>query len=261
MAARPIWKGELKISSTKIPVKLYSAVQDRTVRFHILDDRHLMRIKQHMVDPDNGEEVPNEEIQKGYEVEPGKFVILTDEDLEGLKPAPSREIEISEFVPPGLISQQWYERPYYLGPDGDEKSYFALAEALANRKREGVARWVMRNKAYVGALRSQDGYLILVTLRNAEDVISAQDLPKPAGPAPTQKELSMAKHLVSMLEGEFNPADYKDEYRERVMEFIERKAKGHAPKLRAVRSKRKAGSLDSLLAKSLDALKKGKRAA
>ena len=261
MAARPIWKSELKIGSTKIPVKLYSAVKDRTVRFHLLDDRHLMRIKQHMVDPDNGEEVSNEEIQKGYEVEPGKFVILTDEDLEGLKPEPSREIEIAEFVPPEQISQQWYERPYYLGPDGDEKSYFALGEALANRKREGVAHWVMRNKAYVGALRSQDGYLILVTLRNADEVISVQDLPRPAGPAPTQKELSMAKHLVSMLEGEFNPADYKDEYRERVMEFIERKAKGHGPKLRAVRSKRKTGSLDSLLAKSLESLKKGKRAA
>lgn len=261
MAARPIWKGELKIGLTKIPVKLYSAVADRTVRFHILDDRHLMRIKQHMVDPDNGEEVSNEEIQKGYEVEPGKFVILTDEDLEGLKPEPSRDIEITEFVPPEQVSQQWYERPYYLGPDGDEKSYFALAEALANREREGIAHWVMRNKAYVGALRSQDGYLILVTLRNAGEVISAQNLPKPAGPAATQKELTMAKHLVSMLAGEFNPADYKDEYRARVMEFIERKAKGHAPKLRAVRSKRKAGSLDSLLAKSLESLKKGKRAA
>lgn len=261
MAARPIWKGELKISSTKIPVKLYSAVEDRTVRFHVLDDRHLMRIKQHMIDPDNGEEVSSEEIQKGYEVEPGKFVILTDEDLESLKPQPSREIEITEFVPPEQISQQWYERPYYAGPDGDEEAYFALAEALANRKREGVAHWVMRNKAYVGALRSQDGHLILVTLRNASEVISAQDLPKPAGPAPTQKELNMAKHLVSMLEGEFNPADYKDEYRARVMEFIARKAKGHAPKLRAVRSTRKTGSLDSLLAKSLESLRKGKRAA
>lgn len=261
MAARSIWKGVLKIGSTKIPVKLYSAVQDRTVRFHVLDDRHLMRIKQHMVDPDNGEEVSNEEIQKGYEVEPGKFVILTDEDLEGLKPEPSREIEITEFVPPEQISQQWYERPYYLGPDGDEKSYFALAEALANREREGVAHWVMRNKEYVGALRSQDGYLVLVTLRNADEVILAKDLAKPAGPAPITKELNMAKHLVSMLAGEFNPADYKDEYRERVMKFIELKAKGHAPRLRAVRSKRKAGSLDSLLAKSLESLKKGKRAA
>jgi DNA end-binding protein Ku len=261
MAGRAIWKGELKIGSTRIPVKLYSAVVDRTVRFHILDDRHLMRVKQHMVSPDSGEEVTNQEIKKGYEVKPGKFVILTDEDLQSLEPKPSREIEVTEFVPPESINQQWYERPYYLGPDGDTQAYFALAEALENRDREGIARWVMRNKSYIGALRSQDGYLVLCTLRNAAEVISARELPKPVGLAPSQKELDMAKQLVGMLEGEFNPSEFEDEYRKRVMEFIERKAKGHAPKLRAVKTKRKTTSLDSVLAKSLESLKKEKRAA
>src|SRR6266513_6056590 len=261
MAARAIWKGELKIGSAKVPVKLYSAVADRTVRFHILDDMHLMRVKQHMVNPDSGDEVENKEIQKGYEIEPGKFVILTEEDLAGLEPKASREIEITEFVPPEAISQQWYERPYYLAPDGDEKAYFALVEALKNRNREGIVRWVMRNKAYVGALRAEGDYLVLFTLRNAEEVISARDLPKPAGRAPTQKELNMAKQLVGLLEDEFRAEDYKDEYRQRVMEFIERKAKGKAPRLRAVKSKRKAGSLDSVLEKSLQALRKEKRAA
>jgi DNA end-binding protein Ku len=261
MAARAIWKGELKIGSTKIPVKLYSAIVDRTVHFHILDDKHLMRVKQHMVKPDSGEEVENKEIQKGYEVEPGTFVIVTDEELKELEPQPSREIEIDEFVPPEAISQQWYERPYYLGPDGDQKAYFALVEALRNRNREGIAHWVMRNKAYVGALRAEGDYLLLVTLRNAEEVISARELPKPAGRAPTQKELNMAKQLIGLLEGEFNAADYKDEYRKRVLEFIEQKAKGKAPRLRAVKTKRKAASLDSVLAKSLQSLRKEKRAA
>jgi len=261
MAARAIWKGVLEIGAKRIPVKLYSAVEDRTVRFHVLDDRHLMRIKQHMVDRDTGEEVSNDELQKGYEVEPGRFVILTEEDLESIKPKPSRGIEITEFVPPDQISQQWYERPYYLAPDGNQKDYFALAQALTNRGLEGVAHWVMRNKSYAGTLRAEDGYLFLVTLRNAGEVISASELPKPGGPAPTAKELEMAKTLVSMLAGEFNPADYKDEYRERVMEFIERKAKGKAPRLRAVKSRAKTGSLDSILAKSLESLKKGKRAA
>jgi DNA end-binding protein Ku len=261
MAGRAIWKGELKIGSSKIPVKLYSAVVDRTVRFHILDDRHLLRVKQHMISPDSGEEVTNGKIKKGYEVEPGKFVILTDEDLQILEPKPSREIDIAEFVPPESINQQWYERPYYLGPDGDEQAYFALAEALENRGREGIARWVMRHKSYIGALRSQDRYLVLCTLRNAAEVISARELPKPAGRAPSAKELNMAKQLVGMLEGEFNAAEFEDEYRKRVMEFIERKAKGHAPKLRAVKTKRKTTSLDSVLAKSLASLKKEKRAA
>ena len=199
MAARAIWKGELKIGSTKIPVKLYSAVNDRAVRFHILDDRHRTRVKQHMVDPESNEEVSNEEIQKGYEIEPGKFVIITEEDLKSLEPKPSREIEIMEFVPPEKISQQWYERPYYLGPDGDVKDYFALAEALNKREREGIAHWVMRNRPYVGALGAQGDYLFLFTLRSANEVISARDLPKPAGREPSQKEVDMAKHLVSLL--------------------------------------------------------------
>jgi DNA end-binding protein Ku len=261
MAARAIWKGVLKVGSMKVPVKLYSGVVDRTVHFHILDDKHLMRVKQQMVNPNSDDEVATEEIQKGYEIEPGRFVVVTDEELDKLQPKPSREIEVTEFVPPEAVSQQWYDRPYYLAPDGDEKAYFALVEALQNRKREGIAYWVMRNKAYIGALRAEGDYLVLVTLRNAEEVISAKDLPKPGGRAPTQKELAMAKQLVALLEGEFNAKDYKDEYRERVMEFIAKKAKGKAPRLHAVKSKRKPSSLDSVLEKSLQALKKEKRAA
>ena len=262
MAARAIWKGQIKIGTTKIPVKLYSAITDQTVRFHILEDKHRTRVKQHMVAQDSGDEVPGEEIQKGYEVEPGKFVILNEKDLDSLNPEPSREIEISEFVAPDKITQQYYERPYYLGPDGDVKNYFALAEALSNREREGIAHWVMRNKAYSGALRADSDYLMLYTLRTADEVISAADLPKPTGREPSKKEVDLAKHLISMLEGEFEPSDYKDEYRERVKEFVARKAKGHAPRLTSVKSKRKTSSLDSALAKSIATLKKkGKRAA
>src|ERR1044072_9320346 len=173
MAARASWKGELKIGTTKVPVKLFSGVVDRTVHFHILDDKHMLRVKQHMITPDSGDEVATEEIQKGYEIEPGKFVVITNEELESLQPESSRDIEVTEFVPPEAISQQWFERPYYLAPDGDVKAYFALVEALQKRKREGTAHGVMRKKAYGGALRAEGDYLLLVTLRNAEEVISA----------------------------------------------------------------------------------------
>ncbi|HEX5876458.1 MAG TPA: Ku protein [Pyrinomonadaceae bacterium] len=262
MAARAIWKGQLKLGTTRVPVKLYSAVQDRTVRFHVLDERRKHRVKQHMVDPDSGEEVPTEEIQKGYEIEPGRYVILTEQELEKLQPPPSRDIEVVEFVPQNTISQQWYERPYYAGPDGEEKDYFALVEAMKKKESEGIAHWVMRNKYYAGTLRPVDDYLLLFTLRDANEVILADDLTKPAGAAPTQKELAMATQLVDMLKGEFDPADYKDEYRARVMEFIEKKAKGRAPKLRAVRAKKQTGSLDNILAKSIQSLRrKEKRAA
>ncbi|HEV8187485.1 MAG TPA: Ku protein, partial [Pyrinomonadaceae bacterium] len=155
----------------------------------------------------------------------------------------------------------YYDRPYYLGPDGDSETYFALAEALANREKEAVVRWVMRKQPYVGAIQAHDDYLILYTLRNKEEVLSAKDLPRPAGRAPDKKELSMAKQLVELLKGEFDPKDYKDEYRARVMEFVEKKAKGHRPKLHLVKSKKKTTSLNSVLSKSIAALKKQKKAA
>jgi DNA end-binding protein Ku len=261
MAARAIWKGNLKLDSVKVPVKLYSAVQDQTVRFHILDARSKTRVKQQMIDPDSNEEVSPEEIQKGFEVEPGTFVILRDEELASLEPEASREIEITQFVPPAEIAPEFYDRPYYLAPDGDQAAYFALAEALHNKEKEGVARWVMRKQPYVGALRAEGDHLVLFTLRNAEEVLSAKDLPRPAGRPPDKKELSMARQLIELLEGEFNPEDYKDEYRARVTEFLAKKAKGHAPRLRLVKTKRKVASLDKVLSKSIEALKKQKRAA
>ena len=256
MTARAIWKGELKLDSTKVPVKLYSAVKDQTVRFHILDEKSKTRVKQHMVEPGSGNEVAGEEIQKGFEVEPGTFVILEPDELEKLQPEASREIEITRFVPPQAIPPEFYDRPYYLGPDGDQTAYFALAEALKNQEKEAIARWVMRKQPYVGALRARDDHLVLFTLRYAEEVLSAKDLPRPGGGEADKKELSMAKQLVELLKGEFDPGEYKNEYRARVMNFVEKKAKGHKPRLHLVKTKRKTTSLDSVLSKSIAALKK-----
>ena len=261
MAARAIWKGELKVGKTKVPVKLYAALRDQSVRFHILDERSKTRVKQHMINPESGEEVANEEIQKGFEVDPGTFVILDEKELESLEPKATREIEVKSFVPPQAIAPEFYDRPYYLGPDGDQTAYFALAEALRKENREGVAHWVMRKQPYVGALRAEGDYLVLFTLRSADEVLSARDLPRPASHAPDKKELSMAKQLVELLKGDFNPKEYQDEYRQRVMEFVEKRAKGRAPKLRLLRNKRQPASLDKILSKSIESLKKGKRAA
>lgn len=259
MPARAMWKGKLKIGTASVPVQLYSAAVDRTVHFHILEEKTMTPVKQHMVNPATGKQVPTDEISKGYEIEPGTFVVLTEKELARFEPKPSRDIEISEFVPPDHVSQQWYDRPYYLGPDGDTDAYFALAEALRKKEKIGIARWVMRKNAYLGALCVEEDYLMLVTLRHAEEVVLAKDLPTPKGRDLDKKELNMAKQLVELLEGEFDPADFKDEYRERVMEFIESKAAGKKPKLRAVRTKRATAALGSALSKSIAALKKVKK--
>ena len=252
MPARSIWKGVLKVGPEKLPVKLYSAVQDRSVHFHILETKTKKPVKQIMIDPDTGKQIAKAGIQRGVELEPGTFVVLTEKDQKSLEPESSRDIEVSSFVPVEQINDQWYERPYYLGPDGDDASaYFALAQALGDNKREGLASWVMRNRKYVGALRATDSYLMLVTLRHAEEVLSARELPKPEGRPLDAREVKMAQQLVAALEGPFQPEDFHDEYRERVMKFIEAKAKGSRPKLTVVKRKPATTSLLGALSASL----------
>lgn len=236
MAARAIWKGVIRFEDVELPVKLYSAVEDRKVHFRLLatetDDGAQTRVQQRMVEPRSGDAVPREETKKGYEVEPGVFVVLEPEELEELQPEASRTIEITRFVDPAELNHQWYERPYYLGPDapnGGEaatRDYFALAEALAKKEKEGVARWVMRKKSYVGALRPEGDHLMLISLRHAGEVVPASALEAPRGRALDAKEVAMAEQLISALEGDFDPERYQDEYRQRVLELVEAKAEG-----------------------------------
>ena len=254
MAARAIWKGVIRFGRVEVPVKLYSAVQDRKVRFRLLDARDLTPVEQRMVDPGTGKEVPAKSVQKGFATGDGRFVVLDEEELEALEPEPSRDIRVTRFVDPTAISQQWYERPYYLGPDGDGAAYFALAAALAKEGKEGVARWVMRNKEYVGALVPEGDYLSLVTLRHAGEVVEASELPAPGGRAPEPQEIRMAEQLVDALSGDFDPKAFEDEYRERVLELVEAKAKGKAVDIRTYRRKAaRDEDLGDALEKSLQA--------
>lgn len=264
MAARAIWKGVIRFADVELPVKLYSAVEDRTVHFNLLDPDAGSRVKQRMVVPSSGDPVPREEIRKGFETAPGELVVLSDEEVEALSPEASRDIEITRFVPEAEVDHTWYDRPYYLGPDdsgGEDvgRDYFALAEALSKRGREGVARWVMRNKEYVGALRAEGDHLALLTLRHPGEVIPADDLSPPGGRKLDAKELDMAEQLVDALADDFEPEGYVDEYRERVMELIEAKAGGGTIEVQAPEpEKEESDDLAGALEASLAGLKKGK---
>jgi len=236
---------------------MYAAVQDRDVHFHVLQNKTKVRVKQEMVTEER-EQVEKAQIQKGYEIEPGTFVIVEPSELQQLKPKESRTVDMLRFVPLSQLGNEWYERPYYLGPDGETEKYFALAEALEKRNVAGIARWSMRGKAYVGALRVEDGYLMLIKLRYSEEVLSADDLPAPAGRDLDQKELRMAEELVGALEGKFEPAEFRDEYRDRLRTFIEAKAAGKHPRLPQIKERQTGGSLNEQLAKSLAAMKRGR---
>jgi len=258
MATRAIWKGILKIGSSAVPVKLYAAVEDRKVHFHVLQGQTKTRVKQRMV-RETGEEVVREHLRKGYEIEPGTFVVVDDEELESLKPEESRDIETLRFVPSLQISNEWYERPYYLGPDEDDDlKYFALVDALKDSDLTGIMRWSMRGKSYVGALKAEDDYLALIKMRFTEEVLPVGALSAPSGPALDPKELRMAEELISALEGTFNPEEFQDDYRERVLTYVEAKASGKHPRLPTVKERRTDVSLNDQLSRSLAALKRGR---
>lgn len=253
MGARAIWKASIRFGAVQVPVKLYSAVQDRTVHFRLLDSKRHEPVKQHMVDPDTGKVVDSADIRRAFQTDEGDLVILGEEELAELTPTPSREIEITRFVPPETITHQWYDRPYYLGPDEDDAGYFALAAALNKRGVEGVAHWVMRNKDYVGALRAEGDYLMLITLRRAGEVVPASALPAPTGRELDDREVAMARQLVAAMEEPFNIAAYHDEYRERVVELMQAKAAGKVVKFPRAQVRKTEVDLADVLQASLAA--------
>lgn len=261
--AATIWKGVIAFGDVSVPVRFLSAVQDRSIRFHLLHAKDHARVKQSMVNPETGEIVPQEQIQRGYQADESTYVVFDKAELEQLQPSDSRSITIESFVPRAQISHQWYERPYYLGPDGRDGDYAALAAALADSGLEGVARWVMRKRQYLGSLQALDGHLMMVTLRHADEVVLAGSLPAPEGRALNAKELKLAEQLIGALHTDFDPTRYRDEYRERVMAFIEAKAKGRQPRLRLVKPSkaREPQDLAAILSRSVKAASKGRKSA
>lgn len=251
MSARAMWKGVIRFAGFALPVKLYSAVEDRTVHFHLLHDEDRVRVRQRMVHPRTDETVPPDRVRKGIALGPDTFVVLTDEELEGLRPEPSRDIVVTGFVDPGEIDHPWYVRPYWLGPDGDENGYFALADALGREGKEGVARWVMRNKRYAGALRVEGEHLLLVTLRHVEEVVGRDQVEAPGGRSATAQERELAERLVAALAGPFEPEAYRDEYRERVLALIEAKRRGETVEVIELPERASAASLRDALEASL----------
>ena len=249
MTTRAIWKGHLVIGPHEVAVKVYSAVQDRAVHFHLLHAKDLTPVEQRIVRKDNGREVPKEAQRKALPLDDGRAVILEPEELEKLEPPDDRGIELLRFVPREALGDEWLDRPYVLGPDGDDGAYFALAHALEGRDRMGIARWVMRDKRYLGALSVADGYLRLTTLRRAEQVMSLPAIRPDRTRTPSEAEMKLAQQLVDSITGDFEPEAWHNEYRERLAKLVEAKAKG--TKLRLVAPKPKEATTD--LAESLRA--------
>lgn len=235
MALRAMWKGVIHFGEIRVPVKLYGAIEDRTVHFRLLHRHDLQPVHQFLVNPETDEVVPYEATRRAYITEAGERVLLNPAELQALQPQPSREIDILGFLPLDAIDHRWYDRPYYLGPDEDNAAFFALAAALEALQVEGLARWVMRNNAYVGALQLHQGYPMLMSLHHAEELIPLEALEPPKGPPLDERELGLARQLIEMLEAEFQPQQYHDEFRNRVQELLTAKAQGKPLRKRAAK--------------------------
>jgi len=228
---RAIWSGSISFGLVNIPVKLYSAVSRKTVRFHQIDAESGQRIRQQRVNPGSGEEVPYEQIVKGYEISPDRYVTITPEELEALEPQKTRTIDIEQFVDLEQIDPIYYDHPYYLAPDkGAAKPYKLLLDAMEEADKVAIARVVIRSKENLVALRSYGGAITMETMLFPDEVTQPESIEELAAldgdVKTTKRELDMAKQLIESLSGDFDPSEYRDEYRERVLDMIERKAAG-----------------------------------
>ncbi len=227
--ARSIWSGSVSFGLVNVPVKLYNAVQRRNVTFNQLHAEDQGRIQQKRVCSIDGDEVAFEEIVKGYEFSPGQYVVVTNDELESLGAKKTKMIEVEQFIDATEIDPLMFDSSYYVAPaTGAGKSFRLMVDAMREAGKVGIGRFVLRQKEHLVALRVQGDALILVTLMYADEVVSTDAL-EDAGDVQgnvTDRELAMAQQLIGMLSAPFEPERYHDEYREQLIDLIERKVAG-----------------------------------
>ncbi|HEX6944696.1 MAG TPA: Ku protein [Casimicrobiaceae bacterium] len=261
--ARSIWSGTISFGLVTIPVKLYPAVQRKTVRFNQLDGEDRSRIQQKRVNARTGEEVPYERLVKGYEIAPDQYVVIEPSELDALDPKRTRTIEIEDFVDAAQIDPILYDSTYYVAPaTGGAKPYRLLVAAMHETGKVAVARIVLRTKEYLVALRPTGDNLELSTMLFSDEVVdpgSIEELADGADLKASAREVEIAKQLIASLEADFEPDRYRDEYRDRVLDLIERKAAGEEIAIVEAPAEEAAPAPDlmSALKASLDAVRAG----
>jgi DNA end-binding protein Ku len=228
---RSIWTGAVSFGLVTVPVKLYSAVNRKTVRFHQLNAKTGSRIQQKRVDASTGEEVAYEDLVKGYELSPDRYVVIEPEELDALDPKKTKTIDIEDFVELDEIDPIFYDHPYYLAPAaGGAKPYRLLLEAMRETNKVAIAKVVIRSKESLVAIRPMEGDVLgMATMLFADEVVDPDrldDVPTSDEVETSDRELAIAKQLVESLAGDFEPERYRDTYRDQVLDLIEKKAAG-----------------------------------
>jgi DNA end-binding protein Ku len=223
---RAIWTGSISFGLVNVPVRMYSAIDERDVRFHLLHEKDDSRIGYDKVCKKEGKPIPDDEIVKGYEVSEGKYVYLTDEDLEAAAGESYRSIDIQDFVDADEVDPIYFERSSYLGPaEGAEKPYALLVRAMEESGLVGIVTYVMRDKQQLGCVRVRDGMIVLEKMFFADEIRPTKGI-RPRKATVPKQELEMALDLIDRFRGPFEPEKYEDTYREALLEVIDRKRKG-----------------------------------
>lgn len=224
---RAIWSGSLSFGLINIPIKVYSAAEDRALNFHLLDKHGHCPISYLRVCRGTHKEVPYEDIVKGYEYQKGDYVVLTDQDFEKAAPRKTRTIDIVSFVEEDEVPSAMIERPYFIEPDEKaQKAYVLLREALKRAKKVGIARMVFRTKEHIAMVKPEGSALMLIQLRFEDELRKPKGLDLPSKAEFSKKELDMALTLIGQLQDHFKANDYKDTYTAALKKVIEKKAKG-----------------------------------
>ncbi len=226
---RAIWSGAISFGLVNVPVKLFSAASSKDVRFNQLHAEDNSRIQMKRFCLAENTEVQLDELVKGYEVGPDRYVTLTEDELANLDPEGSRTIDIEEFVDLEDIDPVFFEKSYYLSPEkGGAKAYSLLMQAMTEANKVALGTVVLRSKQYLVALRPAGNALSMATLYYADEVVSQDSLDGLPGEKveASDREVAMARQLIETLSTEFDPSKYRDEYRERVLDLIEKKAAG-----------------------------------
>jgi DNA end-binding protein Ku len=226
-----IWTGSISFGLVQVPVRLVGATKSRDVSFNQLEEGTGARIRYKKVSDATGEEVPPDKIKRGYEISKGRYVMIEPDELDVLRPKGSHAIEIEEFVDLDEIDPLYFEQPYYLIPDAKGvKPYKLLVEAMNELNKVAIGRIIVRSKERLVAIRTVDDMLVIETMRYADEVVSRTDLVPDDGDVElTDRELAMARQLVeSLATDKFEPEKYHDQYREQVLDLIERKAAGES---------------------------------
>ncbi|MBX5481571.1 MAG: Ku protein [Myxococcaceae bacterium] len=256
---RAMWSGAISFGLVNIPVKLYPATSHKEVQFHMLHKKDGARIKQKRVCSAEDKEVDWDEIAKGYEVAPGRYVMLEREEIAALNPKADRSITIEDFVHQEEIDPIYYESAYYVVPDrGAARPYKLLLEALRRTNKVGIARVVLRTRQYLCAVRPVGDGLELSTMLYADEVNPVEDLEELPDKSvhPGEREVKMAEQLIESLSTTFDPRRYKDEHREQVLALIQRKAEGEEIVAPVVKEEpARVVNLMDALQKSLERLK------